>query len=124
YRISARYVIILALALAVVTLGLSARSRSAAKTDFTPEYEILSEWLALLPDGQQGAAPRSPDQSALGVLPAQEREKNCTYTAAYWVDHPGAWMTDNIVVGEVVIHQTEIIKILRETPDTLPNAVL
>ncbi|HZD55106.1 MAG TPA: hypothetical protein VE136_00160 [Anaerolineales bacterium] len=62
----------------------------------------------------------NPPASNLSPTP----EKNCTYPATYWKDHPEAWLAENILIGELTYTKEDAISILETDTEDVPTNVL
>ncbi|MEJ2353054.1 MAG: hypothetical protein P8Y03_24970 [Anaerolineales bacterium] len=51
-------------------------------------------------------------------------EKNCTYPATYWKNHPEAWLAENILIGNLTYTKEEAISILETDTEDIPTNVL
>lgn len=51
-------------------------------------------------------------------------EKNCTYPATYWKNHPEAWLAENILIGDLTYTKEEAISILDTDTEDVPTNVL
>jgi hypothetical protein len=51
-------------------------------------------------------------------------EKNCTYPAAYWKNHPEAWLAENILIGNLTYTKGEAIDVLETDTEDIPTNVL
>jgi hypothetical protein len=51
-------------------------------------------------------------------------EKNCTYPATYWKNHPEAWLAENILIGNLTYTKDEAISILETDTEDVPTNVL
>lgn len=62
----------------------------------------------------------NPPASAFSPTP----EKNCTYPATYWKNHPEAWLAENILIGNLTYTKEEAISILETDTEDVPTNVL
>jgi hypothetical protein len=69
-------------------------------------------------------SPSPPGTQASTATPMGPSPTNCTYSMYYWIDHPQAWMTENVVIGTLTYTKGEAILILQTESDDAKTLLL